>query len=172
MFAVPCSNCVRRQRAGSCRSSGHNSDQTKPTPVQNKRTSDSANRSKPTSLGAVAGEEGVNGSAVANEPAVPTISGGQLRDEPLTSQQPALSLLPAAAQNRMFPSPQDILSASGVDSTGLLTEPNPNDENAPDGSHGTLLLDKEGRARYLGPTAGSEWLKDVRSTKDCIFDVY
>ena len=30
-----------------------------------------------------------------------------------------------------------------------------------DGSHGTLLLDKEGRARYLGPTAGSEWLKDV-----------
>lgn len=29
------------------------------------------------------------------------------------------------------------------------------------GSHGTLMLDKEGRSKYLGPTAGSEWLKDV-----------
>ena len=28
-------------------------------------------------------------------------------------------------------------------------------------SHGTLMLDKEGRSKYLGPTAGSEWLKDV-----------
>lgn len=30
-----------------------------------------------------------------------------------------------------------------------------------DFSHGTLMLSKEGRAKYLGPTAGSEWLKDV-----------
>jgi hypothetical protein len=29
------------------------------------------------------------------------------------------------------------------------------------GSHGTLMLSKGGRSRYLGPTAGSEWLKDV-----------
>lgn len=29
------------------------------------------------------------------------------------------------------------------------------------GSHGTLMLSKGGRAKYLGPTAGSEWLKDV-----------
>lgn len=28
------------------------------------------------------------------------------------------------------------------------------------GSYGTLMLDKDGRSKYLGPTAGSEWLKD------------
>lgn len=28
-------------------------------------------------------------------------------------------------------------------------------------SHGTLMLEKDGRSQYLGPTAGSEWLKDV-----------
>ena len=35
----------------------------------------------------------------------------------------------------------------------------------PDGgekvSHGTLMLSGGGQSRYLGPTAGSEWLKDV-----------
>ena len=35
------------------------------------------------------------------------------------------------------------------------------DEYAQTGSHGTLMLDKAGRSKYLGPTAGSEWLKDV-----------
>lgn len=28
-------------------------------------------------------------------------------------------------------------------------------------SHGTLMLTEGGRSKYLGPTAGSEWLKDV-----------
>jgi len=31
-------------------------------------------------------------------------------------------------------------------------------------SHGTLVIDKSGRSRYLGPTAGPEWLRDVSST--------
>ena len=30
------------------------------------------------------------------------------------------------------------------------------------GSYGTLMLGKGGRSKYLGPTAGSEWLKEVR----------
>jgi hypothetical protein len=29
------------------------------------------------------------------------------------------------------------------------------------GSHGTLVIGKGGESRYLGPTAGSVWLKDV-----------
>lgn len=29
------------------------------------------------------------------------------------------------------------------------------------GSYGTLMLSKRGRSKYLGPTAGSEWLKEV-----------
>lgn len=30
-------------------------------------------------------------------------------------------------------------------------------------SHGTLLMTRGGRFKYLGPTSASEWLKDVRS---------
>lgn len=34
-------------------------------------------------------------------------------------------------------------------------------ENAQEsGSYGTLMLSKRGRSKYLGPTAGSEWLKE------------
>lgn len=35
------------------------------------------------------------------------------------------------------------------------------DDDEQMGSDGTLMLDKGGRSKYLGPTAGSEWLKDV-----------
>lgn len=35
--------------------------------------------------------------------------------------------------------------------------------NEQSGSHGTLMLGSGGRSKYLGPTAGSEWLKDVCS---------
>lgn len=38
-------------------------------------------------------------------------------------------------------------------------------ENNPldDESHGTLVITRSGRSKWLGPTAGTEWLKDVSS---------
>ncbi|KAJ0104372.1 hypothetical protein J7T55_011156 [Diaporthe amygdali] len=35
------------------------------------------------------------------------------------------------------------------------------DDGQQSGSHGTLMLGKRGRSKYLGPTAGSEWLKEA-----------
>lgn len=35
------------------------------------------------------------------------------------------------------------------------------DDGQQGGSHGTLMLGKRGRSKYLGPTAGSEWLKEA-----------
>ena len=35
---------------------------------------------------------------------------------------------------------------------------------AHDVSYGTLMLSEGGRSKYLGPTAGSEWLRDVCKT--------
>lgn len=35
------------------------------------------------------------------------------------------------------------------------------DDGQQGGSHGTLMLSTRGRSKYLGPTAGSEWLKEV-----------
>lgn len=36
------------------------------------------------------------------------------------------------------------------------------DDGQQSGSYGTLMLTKRGQSKYLGPTAGSEWLKAVR----------
>lgn len=46
--------------------------------------------------------------------------------------------------------------ANKADATVDLT-----DDAALDGSYGTLMLSEGGRSKYLGPTAGSEWLRDV-----------
>lgn len=40
------------------------------------------------------------------------------------------------------------------------------DDGQPSGSHGTLMLGKRGRSKYLGPTAGSEWLKEASQLFD------
>jgi hypothetical protein len=92
---------------------------------------------------------------------VPQDAGAPMLVQPLTDRDSTLHLLSATASNHVFRSPQALLAGTAIETHDLSTEPIPNEENAPDGSHGTLLLDKEGRARYLGPTAGSEWLKDV-----------
>jgi len=60
------------------------------------------------------------------------------------------------------------LSAHSVSTSAVSTHPHLgalDDEFVPsphEESHGTLVLGKSGRSRYLGPTAGPEWLKDVR----------
>lgn len=51
--------------------------------------------------------------------------------------------------------------------TGDATGPpayGPIDDDKAGGSSGTLMLTEGGRSRYLGPTAGTEWLKEVYYT--------
>lgn len=49
-----------------------------------------------------------------------------------------------------------------LDRLALLAHPmQPVEDGNENGSYGTLMLSKEGQSKYLGPTAGSEWLKDV-----------
>lgn len=38
----------------------------------------------------------------------------------------------------------------------------PTDDGEPDESYGTLMFSQGGQSKYLGPTAGSVWLRDVR----------
>lgn len=49
--------------------------------------------------------------------------------------------------------------------TGTSASSNPArlsiDDGDQNGSYGTLMLGKRGTSKYLGPTAGSEWLKEV-----------
>lgn len=49
--------------------------------------------------------------------------------------------------------------------TGTSTSRNPTrlsiDDDHQNGSYGTLMIGNRGRSKYLGPTAGSEWLKEV-----------
>lgn len=37
-------------------------------------------------------------------------------------------------------------------------------------NYGTLVIDKSGRSKWLGPTAGTEWLKNVSSLMGCVAD--
>lgn len=51
---------------------------------------------------------------------------------------------------------------SGLNSGATNPTHASNDDGDPHDAHGTLMVSREGRSRYLGPTAGSEWLKDVK----------
>lgn len=53
-------------------------------------------------------------------------------------------------------------SKANVSSNAAMQSVNGDEQN---GSYGTLMLDKDGRSKYLGPTAGSEWLKDVQDSQ-------
>lgn len=55
--------------------------------------------------------------------------------------------------------PANHLSVGASDRDAMLES---TDDAAQDGSYGTLVLSGGGRSKYLGPTAGSEWLRDVR----------
>lgn len=52
-------------------------------------------------------------------------------------------------------------SSSHVARSGRQTVAGSAEDAAPDGSYGILMIGEGGRSKYLGPTAGSEWLKDV-----------
>lgn len=56
------------------------------------------------------------------------------------------------------PSSNGNVMSKSFDGSGIGRgpEPSPNDH-----SHGTLVIDKTGRSRYFGATAGTEWLKNV-----------
>lgn len=64
-----------------------------------------------------------------------------------------------ATANMMAESPYGVTSRGSVSSSFAQRSI---DEDEQSGSFGTLMLTKRGRSKYLGPTAGSEWLKEVR----------
>lgn len=74
----------------------------------------------------------------------------------------AHQLKPYAIQGPPSHSPTGTLGGFPTGASGSINPPlQPTDDGETSGSHGTLMLSKGGRSKYLGPTAGSEWLKDV-----------
>ncbi|KAL4893492.1 hypothetical protein BDV59DRAFT_207607 [Aspergillus ambiguus] len=63
---------------------------------------------------------------------------------------------PLVPSDRIAPQPDDPSTASA--SNNPASQPIGAGEQS--GSYGTLMLSKGGRSKYLGPTAGSEWLKE------------
>lgn len=47
-----------------------------------------------------------------------------------------------------------------MDQTNINIDETVDDEEEKSNSYGTLVMSRGGRSKYLGPTAGSEWLKD------------
>lgn len=56
------------------------------------------------------------------------------------------------------PPPPNVLGGPSVSINPPVHPPEAGDQND---SYGTLMLSKGGRYKYLGPTAGTEWLKEV-----------
>jgi len=80
--------------------------------------------------------------------------------EPYTTQAPS-PRTPASAPSGRLEEPAHSIN------TGTSAPSNPArytiEDERENGSYGTLMLGKRGRSKYLGPTAGSEWLKEVTS---------
>lgn len=78
--------------------------------------------------------------------------------EPYTAQAPSPHT-PASAPSGRLEEPAHSIN------TGTSASSNPAryavEDDRENGSYGTLMLGKRGRSKYLGPTAGSEWLKEV-----------
>ncbi|KFZ06247.1 hypothetical protein V501_07591 [Pseudogymnoascus sp. VKM F-4519 (FW-2642)] len=74
-----------------------------------------------------------------------------------TSQDIDLPRLPSAIETSTTAPRYNVLDGAGASNDPALQSVD-NDQQS--GSHGTLMLSQGGRSKYLGPTAGSEWLKD------------
>nr|XP_018266019.1 uncharacterized protein I303_02397 [Kwoniella dejecticola CBS 10117]OBR88177.1 hypothetical protein I303_02397 [Kwoniella dejecticola CBS 10117] len=102
--------------------------------------------------------DGPNGNPMSNEP--------NYWIRPSTDYSPAHPPPPMPAPH-MTSSPQKSakmipMSSSSMHNTNNMHVPTPTPiPRSPVGhSHGTLVIGQEGRSRYLGPTAGTEWLKN------------
>ena len=97
--------------------------------------------------------------AVPREPSVQPGSPTHLVPPPISSLSPEFygSILEAAPQYDF-----DIVSPRNFAPTrSPLTSVLSSDSPSGGSVYGTLMLGKGGRSKYLGPTAGSDWLKDV-----------
>ncbi|WWC67436.1 uncharacterized protein I206_101344 [Kwoniella pini CBS 10737] len=97
---------------------------------------------------------GSNGSPLPNEP--------NYWIRPSTDYS-SIHPLPPIPIPHMASSPQKSSELIPVDSANQLRTNNMPEPGLPspvEHSHGTLVIGQEGRSRYLGPTAGTEWLKN------------
>ncbi|KAI8667623.1 Fungal-trans domain-containing protein [Fusarium sp. Ph1] len=77
--------------------------------------------------------------------------------EPYATQAPSPHTPASAPSGRLEESAHSINTGTSASSNPARYAVEDEREN---GSYGTLMLGKRGRSKYLGPTAGSEWLKE------------
>ncbi|KAI8666838.1 Fungal-trans domain-containing protein [Fusarium keratoplasticum] len=77
--------------------------------------------------------------------------------EPYSVQAPSPHTPASAPSGRLEKSAHSINTGTSASSNPARYAVEDDREN---GSYGTLMLGKRGRSKYLGPTAGSEWLKE------------
>ncbi|KAK4937550.1 hypothetical protein LTR10_021842 [Elasticomyces elasticus] len=147
---VPCSNCVRRHRVEFC----------KEAPASITTTS----RGEP-NLQTEQEQESAQGqqlqissqNQVDNGQVLPTFCDAFGSHQDLQQGQNSHQHKVLQPQ---FNTQAPVLPQAPEGSHGHLTLRGNIDDDEPVGSYGTLMLNKDGRSKYLGPTAGSEWLKD------------
>ncbi|KAF2014262.1 hypothetical protein BU24DRAFT_423267 [Aaosphaeria arxii CBS 175.79] len=177
---VPCSNCVRRNRSEMCNRVA--TDRRAPfrgSDPQSRRQHGTGDSSLPTAL-----EDRSRNTEMLAESHPNQDSQQQLLHPAESSGGQSLTPVPLCHNDRDNHGSSNLLSRAiepynGQEQPSQISPPvhtyvysiptgasgssHPGQQSVDDeqdGSHGTLMLSKGGRSKYLGPTAGSEWLKD------------
>ncbi|KAL4970486.1 fungal specific transcription factor domain-containing protein [Aspergillus stella-maris] len=185
----PCSNCVRRQRVEFCLKPSNNEEALCEAPDAHSGQEPDATQTRQSRPSVddfqyrwAAPLNAENHSTRQEQPhGQYELSPRHVPSQPTTAEQeyPGVSNSTPVHHNQGHPNnlngfaffvpsapPQTVQDPSSVPS-GSTTAPWPNNATQPGvnagdegGSHGTLMLGRGGRSKYLGPAAGSEWLKD------------
>ncbi|KAL4736407.1 hypothetical protein BDV11DRAFT_211264 [Aspergillus similis] len=159
---APCSNCVRRHRVEHCTKTAANKESIRPGPNATEQGGYDAQAQRPTpsvedfenhlppALYVDVDQQSFQQGQTQHQDDLPR---GQLHVQRVAAEQgfaDVSSRLPTGCiENTLDDSHRVALPDAQSAGVGRGS-----------GSHGTLMLGKGGRSKYLGPTAGSEWLKD------------
>lgn len=77
-----------------------------------------------------------------------------------TVQGPAIPTATAVSHDTVEPAAGAVSSRDGGNDVPVTSSLQATGDEDNVGSHGTLMICRDGLSKYLGPTAGSEWLKD------------
>lgn len=149
---VPCSNCIRRQRLAYCTRATGATDSPTSTPARTARPA----RLLPTQESTVNGEGNTNSAAFLDFQ-------GAFLGCPTEPQTPQVAASPSLsnATSSLHTTAGSVRPNNENNEDNDVANSQVNDEEKSN-SYGTLVMSRGGRSKYLGPTAGSEWLKDVQ----------
>ncbi|CAK7235708.1 hypothetical protein SBRCBS47491_009387 [Sporothrix bragantina] len=127
---------------------------------------DPADRAGPSDSRVTADPPAETASLVSNAPPLSSTTFGKTENSVRSASEHTGH--PEASEPSETTEATETTGAAGVADSQINNDDEDEDEEDEDkgNSYGTLVMSHGGRSKYLGPTAGSEWLKDVQQLQD------